>query len=76
MSQVWSEDLIPFQGFSFDCSRQFFIGKGWTSRQETKGYKFFIERYIHDVETCGLNIRARCYRSQKKNEKPHHLSII
>ncbi|XP_068728761.1 uncharacterized protein [Montipora capricornis] len=49
----------------------------------TRGYKFFHESYIHDVEVRlamnddeGVTIRAKCYRSMKKNEEPHNLLVV
>ena len=47
----------------------------------SKGYKFFTESCIHDVyvgyeEGAGhTTIKASCFRSQRKNEKPHKLSL-
>ena len=47
----------------------------------SKGYKFFTESYIHDVyvgydEGAGhATIKASCFRSQRKNEEPHKLSL-
>ena len=49
-----------------------------------KGYKFFVENYIHDVyvgrpsnsaNLCIAIVQARCHRSQRKNEDPHSLKI-
>ena len=41
----------------------------------TKAYKFFREGYIHQIVTIPNFIKARCYRSMKKNEEPHYLII-
>ena len=45
-----------------------------------KGYKFFTENYIHDVfvkeddhESCF--VKALCFRSQRKSEAPHAVTI-
>lgn len=39
-----------------------------------KGYKFFVESYIHDVHvaTCfdTAKVKSRCHRSQKKKVNP------
>lgn len=44
-----------------------------------KGYKFFWDGYIHDVtcmkENNSVHIKCKCYRSQRKNEQPHSLSV-
>ncbi|XP_046572349.1 uncharacterized protein LOC124280455 [Haliotis rubra] len=44
-----------------------------------KAYSNFVESYIHDVEVrtaCdGSFIRAKCYKSMKKNDFPHTLNI-
>ena len=48
-----------------------------------KGYKFFVENYIHDVYVgkqsrhgdLACIVQARCHRSQRKNEDPHSLAI-
>lgn len=49
----------------------------------TRGYKFFHEEYIHDIEVklckeedSGVVARAKCFRSMKKNEDPHKLSVV
>ena len=51
-----------------------------------KSYKFFRESYVHDIYTgyAKLNdtalkkavIKARCYRSLKKNEEPHYYLVV
>lgn len=44
-----------------------------------KGYKFFWDGYIHYVtcmkENNSVHIKCKCYRSQRKNEQPHSLSV-
>ena len=48
-----------------------------------KGYKFFVENYIHDVYVgrpsrqgdLAYIVQARCHHSQRKNEDPHSLTI-
>ncbi|XP_046551332.1 uncharacterized protein LOC124261054 [Haliotis rubra] len=44
-----------------------------------KAYSNFVESYIHDVEVrtaCdGSFIRAKCFKSMKKNDFPHTLNI-
>ncbi|XP_070537197.1 uncharacterized protein [Ptychodera flava] len=44
-----------------------------------KGYKFFYENYVHDVKISKTDtkclVKGKCYRSQKKNETPHFVSL-
>ena len=45
-----------------------------------KSYKFFREGYVYDVYTstsaAGESlVKARCYRSLRKNEEPHYLVV-
>ena len=47
-----------------------------------KGYKYFVESYIHDVHVAVIpgrtqvsKVKARCYRSQKKSETPHSMEL-
>ncbi|CAG9772352.1 unnamed protein product [Ceutorhynchus assimilis] len=76
-SSFWVKDLSLFKGFHFGISAAFFTKKSWTHRQSDRGYKFFAEGYIHDVfiHKNECTIKAKCYRSQKKNEKPHSLHL-
>lgn len=76
----WTKTLRPLPKFTIeqihnhleDCGKKD-IG--------SKGYKFFTESYIHDVyvgydEGAGhATIKASCFRSQRKNEEPHKLSL-
>ncbi|KAK3106013.1 hypothetical protein FSP39_010896 [Pinctada imbricata] len=45
-----------------------------------KGYKYFSEKYIFDIRVSkselGALIRARSYRSQRKNEAPHDIEVV
>ena len=45
-----------------------------------KGYKFFTENYIHNVfvkedDRVSCQVKAHCYRSQRKSEAPHAMNI-
>ena len=76
----WTKTLRPLPKFTIeqihnhmeDCGKKD-IG--------SKGYKFFTESYIHDVyvgydEGAGhATIKASCFRSQRKNEEAHKLSL-
>ncbi|KAK6173839.1 hypothetical protein SNE40_017225 [Patella caerulea] len=45
----------------------------------TKGYGNFAESYVHDVEVRtaidGCCVRAKCFKSMKKNDPPHSLNL-
>lgn len=46
------------------------------NRAFNKGYNFFLESYIHEpLTTDKFGIKATCWRSQRKNEKSHELSM-
>jgi hypothetical protein len=62
--------------FSLKDALHFFNVKGWTRRQEDKGRKFFVEGYVHNVVVNDYGVTASCFRSQKKNAKPHRLHLI
>lgn len=60
-----------------------FLDKTGKKELGPKGYKLFVENYIHDVYTASLPadstdtlVKARCFRTQRKNEHPHSLQII
>ena len=44
-----------------------------------KGLNYFTQGYIHDIkiynQESSLQIAARCWRSMRKNQSPHQLSI-
>ena len=54
-----------------------YIKRCGKDRALNRGYKFFMENYLHDVWVAGNDdaffIKARCYPSQKKSENPHRL---
>lgn len=62
------------------------LEKGGKKNTGDKSYKFFRESYVHDIyigykEPCDNDskkfvMKARCYRSLKKNEQPHFLQIV
>ncbi|CAG9773418.1 unnamed protein product [Ceutorhynchus assimilis] len=72
---VWSRDLLSFKNFHFGIAEAFFKKQSWTNRQRDRGYRFFAEGYIQEVFTNKSEciIKAKCFRSQKKNEIPHRL---
>ena len=52
---------------------------GNSSKPLQRGYKFFVEEYLRDIVTKTENgmfiCKAACYKSQKKNDKPHALKV-
>jgi hypothetical protein len=51
-----------------------------SDRSRQKGLQYTFEGYIHDIqvkrkEQQGIQIEAKAYRSQSKNEPPHILLI-
>ena len=54
--------------------------KSYVESPLEKGYKFFYENYCHGV-LCKLkeneiHVKGKCFRSQKKNERPHNSTMI
>jgi len=45
-----------------------------------KSYNFFQEGYVYDVYTCqqgeDFHVKARCYRSLRRSEEPHFITVI
>ena len=54
--------------------------KSYVEKPLEKGYKFFYENYCHDVlcklEENEIHVKGKCFRSQKKNERPHNVTVI
>jgi hypothetical protein len=50
------------------------------SSSEEKGDQYFLEGYLEDVRILSDDdfclVKAKCYRSMLKNEKPHELNIM
>uniref|UniRef100_A0A8W8NUK7 SWIM-type domain-containing protein n=1 Tax=Magallana gigas TaxID=29159 RepID=A0A8W8NUK7_MAGGI len=67
-------------GFVEDIVRK--CSKSDGAKEITKGYKYFSEKYVTDVRvyafdgTDGCLVRAKCFRSQKKNETPHDVEVV
>ena len=76
----WTKNLRPLPKFTTEQIHNHVEGCG-KKDIGSKGYKFFTESYIHDVyvgyeEGAGhATIKASCFRSQRKNEEPHKLSL-
>ena len=82
---VWSRSLRVVPKFTVAEAEKLIKTKSKTSTV-SKGYKLFTEGYIHNIEcraeTIGTNagskcdVRARCWRSMRKNERPHKLKLV
>ena len=77
----WTKNLRPLPKFTREQIHNHLEGCG-KKDIGLKGYKFFTESYIHDVYNVGYDegaghatIKASCFRSQRKNEEPHKLSL-
>jgi hypothetical protein len=59
---------------------EYFKDKSLTGRSKEQGYNYYILGYIHSVNLCKINddevdIKAKCYKSMRKNEPPHKVYI-
>lgn len=75
----WTKSLKDLPSITYDVI-QSHLSKTGRSVVGEKGYKFFAESFIHEVFAAKLGenlhkLKAKCYRSQRKNEKPHELHI-
>lgn len=75
-NEIWTKSLKNIPRFSSVTIAKHLEKCGKSCAGE-KGYKFFIENYIHDVlvrenkRQSLYVIKGRCHRSQRKNEAPH-----
>ncbi|XP_045214744.1 uncharacterized protein LOC123564895 [Mercenaria mercenaria] len=73
----WSKKLNEIPKFTILQIADYIKVRG-KNRAFEKGYNFFIESYVHDAFVCKTDskflVKAKCWRSQKKNELPHILS--
>ena len=55
------------------------LGGTITSRSRQRGYKYFVQGYVHGIRfnLSGQDvvIKAKCYRSMKKNHKEHEITL-
>ena len=82
---LWSRSLHVVPTFMVADVEKLIKTKSKTSTI-SKGYKCFTEGYIHNIEcreeNIGTNARskcdvwARCWRSMRKNERPHKLKLV
>ncbi|CAC5426122.1 unnamed protein product [Mytilus coruscus] len=86
MSRVCSVPRCPvFFGrrrisFGFDESIIKRSSQSLGTKEVSKGYKYFSEKYVtnitvHKVDN-GCLVKGKCHRSQRKNESPHDIEII
>ena len=79
---LWTKTLVSMPRFSYIQINQH-LKDGGRKEIGQKGYKFFVENYIHDVYVgkpsqhgdLACIVQARCHRSQRTNEDPHSLEI-
>ena len=78
MASTWGKYLTDIPPFSV-VKIVIYKRKSGKSRGITRGYKFFVENYIHKayVKTDhGLfHVKCLCFRSQKKRERPHSVEV-
>ena len=77
--QKWSKSLRNFPQFSpITCS--LWLERGGKKNAGEKSYKFFREGYVYDIYACkesgDFYVKLLCYRSLRKSEEPHYLSVI
>jgi len=78
----WTKSLLKLQKLGSGTVTSFLENTG-KKELGPKGYKLFVENYVHDVYTASLPadsttmtlVKARCFRTQRKNEIPHSLQI-
>ena len=63
-------DDFTLSSFNFD----------FTQKSQSKGLIYFKEGYVHNISVAKtaegtIIIAARCYRSMRKGESPHRMSI-
>ena len=83
-SQFWHTNLDKLPTMTASEVEEF-LKKNTLAKQTTsRGYQFFIEGYLHKIEVsymtsitgeADVRMRARCFRSMKKNEDPHSISL-
>lgn len=75
---IWTKNLRNLPKFSTKQIEKHLQSCG-KKEIGSRGYKFFSENYIHDCyvgyENAVFTIKARCFKSQRKNEDPHNLTL-
>ncbi|XP_070549356.1 uncharacterized protein [Ptychodera flava] len=77
---IWTRCLFRLPELSYGEVETFVKREAKTPRRTLqRAHKFFFEEYIHKYEVQvfdnGVKIRAKCYRSLKKNESPHSILV-
>ena len=73
----WSKSLRNFSKVSLETISKWLESGGKKNAGE-KSYKFFREEYVFDVYIANSGeslVKARCYRSLRKNEEPHCVAV-
>lgn len=77
----WIKSLKEFPPLPYEALMEH-LNKSGRKEFGSKCYKFYAESFIHDVfvSVSDMNkntfkAKARCYRSQRKNESPHNIFI-
>lgn len=75
----WTKSLAFVPKFSYVRINQH-LKDCWKKEIGEKGYKYFVENYIHNVyvgstPSAGSTVKARCYRRQRNSEEPRTLQI-
>ena len=79
-NEIWTKSLKNIPRFSSVTIAKH-LEKCGKSCVGEKGYKFFVENYIHDIlvrenKRKSLHvIKGRCHRSQRKNKALHTMQI-
>ena len=75
---TWEKMLTRIPAFTV-VNLAKYIEKSGKDRALNRGYKFYMENYVHDVWVSGkldmFFIKAKCYPSQKKNDEAHKLWV-
>ena len=77
---IWTKNLTNLPRFSV-VNITDYITKYDTDRASDRGYEFFAEEFIHetfaveDTENNMFNLKAKCWRSLLKREKPHDVTV-
>ena len=77
---VWTKKLTNLPRFSVVNITNYIIKHG-TDRTSDRGYEFYVEEFIHEVfaaedtQNKTFNLKAKCWRSYLKREKPHDVNV-
>ena len=71
---------LKIDNLTFTLNLGCFSPEMLSKRSRERGYNFFVDGYVHKVSFCKvgdheIDIRGYCYRSMKKNESPHIMTV-